>query len=298
MTPKPLSVRIALPLLLLLGACRGNGSTATSSSPPSATPEPTATSTPVLPTPTPVPLAARVNGEPITLAEFQAELARYQATGTNLATDAEAFVLEDLINQTLLAQGAREAGFTFDDVAYQERLGKLVEEAGGAQALADWMKAQGYTEESFRLALTRSVAVAWMRDQIVNAVPQVAEQVHARQILLYNSNQANSVLYQINSGVDFTLMAYQYDPLAGGDLGWFPRGYLTEKTLEDIAFSLQPEQYSDVIQTQLGYHILYVVERDPQHPLLPDARAVLQEKALQDWLEQHRKQSEIQVLVL
>jgi peptidyl-prolyl cis-trans isomerase C len=72
-----------------------------------------------------------------------------------------------------------------------------------------------------------------------------------------------------------------------------PRGYLLEPDLEEAAFSLEPGQYSDVIATEVGYHILLVLERDPQHPLSPDAYLVMQEKALQDWLAQKRAESEI-----
>jgi len=63
-----------------------------------------------------VPLAATVNGEEITLAEYQDELKRYQAeVGTELATEAEQRVLNELIDQLLLAQGAAEAGYLADE---------------------------------------------------------------------------------------------------------------------------------------------------------------------------------------
>ena len=140
------------------------------------------------------------------------------------------------------------------------------------------------------------MAAAWMRDQITGAVPWVADQVHARQILLYNSSDANDILSRLNSGEDFTTLAFQYDPATGGDLGWFPKGYLTEPALETAAFSLDPGKYSDVIQTPLGYHILLVIERDAQHPLTSDARMNLQEKALSNWLAARRAQSDIQIL--
>jgi hypothetical protein len=59
-----------------------------------------------------------VNGEAITLAEFEAELARFRAApgiaGTEMAQGGEQRVLEDLIAQVLLAQAALEAGFTLD----------------------------------------------------------------------------------------------------------------------------------------------------------------------------------------
>jgi peptidyl-prolyl cis-trans isomerase C len=282
--------------------------------PPTSTqlPSPAPTFTPLPPTSTPVPLAASVDGEGITMAEYQAELKRYQAaqqalsgtpsgtqntSGTNLATDGEKRVLDDLIDQVLLAQAAAKAGFVVDDSTLQARIDQLATQLGSAVALTDWMSAHGYSEQEFRQALRRGVAAAWMRDQIIASVPEVIEQAHARQILLYNSDQANQVLDQLRAGTDFVNLAFQYDPVTGGDLGWFPRGYLTESALEEAVFKLKPGEHTGVIQTQLGFHILLLIELDPQHPLDPTARLVLQTNALQDWLETQRKQSDIQVFL-
>jgi parvulin-like peptidyl-prolyl isomerase len=61
----------------------------------------------------------------------------------------------------------------------------------------------------------------------------------------------------------------------------------------EIAFSLEVGSYSQVIATQAGYHIIKLLERDPQHPLSPDERLALQELALWNWLAQRRGQSVI-----
>ena len=94
-----------------------------------------------------------------------------------------------------------------------------------------------------------------------------------------------------------TGVAVQYDPVTHGDLGWFPRGYLLDKKLEEIAFSLQPEAYSEVIETLAGYHILQVLEREAQRPLTPEALLAQQVQAVQDWLNERRSQTEIQILL-
>jgi peptidyl-prolyl cis-trans isomerase C len=238
------------------------------------------------------------------LEEYQAELTRYNAalnSGTDFATglleDPETFVINDLINQVLLAQSAFSAGFSLDNVAVQNRIDQLAVQAGGDQAMEKWLTANGYTDESFRQALERSLAGAWMRDQIILAVPAAAEQAHARQILLYNLDEANEVFAQLQSGGDFEALADMYDPVTGGELGWFPRGYLTMKELEDAAFSLEPGQHSPVIQTPLGFHIVKVLERDPARSLEPNARLILQGQALAEWLQQRRAQSDIQILL-
>jgi len=284
--------RLALILGLGLSACGSvSGTTAT------ATP-PLPTQTPLPPTPTPPPLAAIVNDEWITEEEFLAEVDRYQAAqedlGNDVSTDnAAQAVLDDMIAQVLLAQAARAEGFELSEAELGSRIDALASEVGGADALSTWQSEHGYTDETFQSALKNAAEAAWMRDKIIAAVPGTAEQVHARQILLYNEDTALNVEGQLNAGATFADLALLYDPNTGGELGWFPRGYLLEPELEEVAFSLEPGQYSDVITTEVGYHILLVVEREQQHPLSPDALLVMQEKALQDWLAQKRAESDI-----
>jgi peptidyl-prolyl cis-trans isomerase C len=261
------------------------------------TPAPTLTPSPS-PTPTPLPVVARVNGEAITLTEFEAELARYQAalSAEGQTETLEAMserVLGALIDEVLLAQAAQENGYSEDQAGTQARLEQLIADAGGEETFQRWLADNGYTLSSFQHALGRAAAAAWMRDQILTKVLETAEQVHARHILLYNSEQASQVLVELKSGKDFATLASVYDPVAAGDLGWFPRGYLTDLQLEEVAFSLQPGEYSQVISTPLGYHILQVIERAEARPLEADARLVLQTQALQEWLANRRSTSDI-----
>ena len=83
------------------------------------------------------------------------------------------------------------------------------------------------------------------------------------------------------------------DPLTHGDLGWVPRGYLLEPKIEEIAFSLGVGEHSEVIATDVGFHIVRVLAREPQRPLSPDAYLSLQELALKQWVEQQRQQANI-----
>ncbi len=261
--------------------------------------EPTRTVVPS--TATPVPMAAIVNGAGITLTEFQAEAARYEAsstiTGTILASDTNTIVLNELIDQTLMAQAAAEDGYTVDDTLIKTRIEALETKLGGSEALKAWQSDHGYSSEAFSSALERAIAAAWMRDQIITAVPETAEQVHILQILLLTQQEADQAYASLESGTDFLDLAAKYDPLTNGDLGWFPRGYLSDAAIEEAAFQLHDGEYSAVIHTPVGYHILYLLERDSQHPLQPDARRALQVKALQDWISQRRENSQIQVLV-
>ncbi len=150
---------------------------------------------------------------------------------------------------------------------------------------------------SFRRALRRSIAAAWQRDQVLAKAPTTAEQIHARQILVLNEDLANRLYAQLQAGADFATLALQVDPDSGGELGWFPKGYLLLPEIEQAAFSLQPGKYSPITKTSYGFHIVYVTERDPNRPLSADARLELQRKLLSNWLKERRAQSQVEILV-
>ena len=251
------------------------------------------TASPAPPTATPVPVAATVNGEGIPAAEYKAQVAQYVAAHKALSQsvsedDAAKAVLDDLIAQVLLAQGARAAGFKLSDSDLHARLQALEDQAGGPDKLTAWQSTNGYSADSFAVALKRSAEAAYMRDKIVTAVPKTAGQVHVRQILLYNERDAISIRNQLKGGADFDTLARIIDPKSGGELSWFPRGYLLEPKIEEAAFSMQVGDVSDIIQTEVGFDIIKVLERDPQHILSPDAYLTMQELALKDWVASQR----------
>jgi ABC-type glycerol-3-phosphate transport system substrate-binding protein len=284
---------IVLTLLTALGL-----SACASLSTPEIVSTPTASSTPEPPTATPEPMALTVNGEGITLVEFNAEVARYTAAQTALgktvdSATATGAVIEDIVAQMLLAQAARADGFTLDDAALQARIDSLAAQIGGAENLSKWESEHGYTEQTFRSALRRGAESAWMRDRIISTVPSTAEQVHVQQILLYNQDTAQSFLAQLNGGADFNELALRADPLTRGDLGWVPRGYLLDAKIEEAAFVLEVGGHSDVIATDVGFHILRVLARDPARPLSPDAYLALQELALKKWVEEQRQSASV-----
>ena len=202
-------------------------------------------------------------------------------------------MIDDLVSQILLAQAAHANGFTLDDAALQARIDALATQAGGADALSKWELGHGYTDQDFRSGLRRGAESAWMRDKIISTVPSTAEQVHVQQILLYNQDKAQEFLAQLRDGADFNDLALKADPVTRGDLGWVPRGYLLNTQIEDVASNLEVGQHSDVITTDVGFHIVRILERDPNRPLSPDALLALQELALKKWIEEQRAKANV-----
>jgi hypothetical protein len=103
----------------------------------------------------------------------------------------------------------------------------------------------------------------------------------------------------LENGADFAELAKQYSTdtasaSKGGDLGWFSRGQMV-KEFEDAAFSTPVGQFSDVVQTQYGYHIILVTDhRDASTPTFDDVadqvaqdyQASVRSQKFQDWYQQ------------
>lgn len=76
---------------------------------------------------------------------------------------------------------------------------------------------------------------------------------------------AQSLLDSIRAGADMSVLAKNYsdDPgsaALGGDLGFVKRGVFYPE-FEAAAFSLAEGEYSEVIESPVGFHIIYLVER-------------------------------------
>ena len=303
---KPILSRLGWVLVILttitIVGCRGEvvspqiDFTATAPTPP-IEPVPTPTITPL-----PEPLAVRVNEEGVLLVEYEAQMVQLQQADLELGIqrspeEQRQMVIDELVIQALLSQGAQREGFRVNDAMVQARLDQLMNQTDGPMVFLDWAAHMGYTPESIRTALERSIEAAWQRDRILAAAPATAEQVKARQILVRFQETAQNLYRRLEAGADFATLALQYDGLTGGDLGWFPRGYLTVPEVEEAAFNLQAGEYSPIIATTFGYHIVQVIEREENQPLSPDARLVFQLKALEDWLANERNNARIEILV-
>ncbi len=246
---------------------------------------------------TPIPMAFSINGQGFPLAVYQRELQRYgivkEALGQNEQQEVpKTFVLDNLIDQQLLVQAALNNGCTADPELIQQDWAQWMSNLPEGMTPETWLESNGYTEEEFRTAIATSFLESCQMTAITDSVPYEAEQIRASQILVKNRALTDGILNQLNVGAEFATLAYQYDPLTGGDLGWFPQGYLLQPAVDEAAFALQPGQFSPVIETELGFHVVYVYEREI-HPLSVDARKKLQQKALQDWLKAEREKSQI-----
>ncbi|MBI4770296.1 MAG: peptidylprolyl isomerase, partial [Chloroflexi bacterium] len=260
---------------------------------------------PVTPTPA---LAAIVNGEGISLSDYEQEVARYELAQATLGLDPgkqgdyRAQVLDTLIEQKVVEQAAALAGFTVSEAEAQAELERVKQETGGEEAFNNWLLANLYTADQFLAALKAQMLTAGLTEQIAASVPAADEQVHARHILVAGEAEAQALLAELQSGADFGELALANSldlstRPAGGDLGWFPRGALTAPEVEDAAFNLQPNELSGVIHSALGYHLVQTLERDPARELSPEALQLRRQQAVEAWVQEQVADADIQRLI-
>jgi parvulin-like peptidyl-prolyl isomerase len=205
-----------------------------------------------------------------------------------------------MIDDLLVLQDAAKQGVAVSDAEVEAEIQKGISTAGGQAKFEEQLKREGQTLDDARSTVRVQLLYQKMIAKVAGNL-QTSEQVHARHILVNSAGVAQALLQQLRGGADFGQLAQQASldtttQANGGDLGWFPRGKLIAKELEDAAFALQPGQMSEVVQSALGYHIVQTLERDPARKLEGADLVDAQRLAVENWLNGLRAQAKVQRL--
>ena len=261
------------------------------------------------------PSAARVNGQPILLADYEKQVTQFEAAlsdqeldlnseeGQLALTQIRRQVLEAMINQLLTEQAAAREGITISDEELEARIQADIQAVGDESRFEQWLADTNLTREDYRAILRSELIYGAMFEQVTATVPTSVEQVHVRYILLESEEEAQNVLAQLQAGGDFTALAREFSRdestrESGGDRGWFPQGLdLMPPEVEAAAFALEVGQTSGMIASQFGYYILQLLERDPDRPLSSEMRQSLKGQTFARWLEEQRAAATIERFV-
>ena len=74
---------------------------------------------------------------------------------------------------------------------------------------------------------------------------------------------------KLKNGVDFEVLARQYSDdsasaASGGDLGYISKGQMIEE-FEEALFSMDVGEVSEIVETQYGFHIIKVFDRQEEY---------------------------------
>lgn len=273
-------------------------------------------------------VAATVNGEDVPIADVQL---RYDAVSENpqfaeqveadetgeFEAQVQAEILTGLIRARLLAQGAEELGIELTDDDIEAKREEIVAEVGGEEAFEEVIETNNLTEDTVTsqlrdLALQDLVAEELTADldvdddEIEELYAQTYGTASARHILLETEEEAEAALGRVEAGEDFGALATELstDPSAqqnAGDLGEFNRGAMVPE-FDEAVFSAEAGDILGPIQTDFGFHVIEVLERDDGPPLSEvedELRDQLLEgernEVVQEWLNELTQEAEVTV---
>jgi len=275
---------------------------------PSATPSPlpTVTATP--------PLAARVNGQPILLSDFERQVAGAKgallvqdvgpatADGEAALAGLKQQVLETMIDAALVEQASVDLGIVLGATELDAQVRADVTAGGGSLAFAEWLTATGQTGEEYSAAVRASLLLQRVALAVTAGLPSQGEQVHLRRIDVDSLEAAEGILAQLQQGADFAQSAAEFVLDTGssggaGDIGWVPRG-LIEPQAEAIVFALQPGEVTGAVALGNGNYALFqVVERSADRPFSPGVQVELKAAAFRHWLADRRANAVVDRLI-
>ncbi len=201
---------------------------------------------------------ATVNGHNITERDIELAETEIGSDLGKLAPETRRRVLVEYVIETQLMADALEkekaaAGSDLDSaLAYFERRAKR----------------ETYFENKVKSSISEAAAKTFFNDRVKTMKPE--EEVKARHILVETEPEARDIKEKLARGGDFAELAGEYskDPGTkgnGGLLGFFSRGQMVPQ-FEEAAFSIEPNEVSEPVQSRFGWHVI-LVEEKRQKPL-------------------------------
>lgn len=260
-------------------------------------------------------LAARVNNVGVSLDAFNRQMAQAQdamlksfgidpksTQGQEALKSLKQQVLDQLINEVVIAQYADTRNIKVTDADLNARIAQMIQDAGSVDKLNEYLTKQQITLADLCIQVRNQILGDAALNDVTAPIPTQGEQVHVRHILVETTALATQVRDLARKpGADFAALAKQYskDETSkdnGGDLGWVPRGVLDPR-LEAVVFDLQIGQVSDVVTTQFGYHVAQVTEKDKSRALPPEVIQSVRQDAFLKWLQAMRQNIKIERFV-
>lgn len=204
-------------------------------------------------------------------------------------------VLDQLIDQRLQLQQARQRGISVDDAAVNEAMRSMAQSYGTDLAgLQARFRSRGLGPEALREDVRQQLIISRLRQRTVASEVQVTQQdvddflarveraseqrqqYHVRHILIGLPSDASSdeiaaarkraqeTIARLNGGADFSELASRISDgpraLSGGDLGWRRPAELPElftSALDDVS----PGEIAGPLRSPNGFHILKLVNQ-------------------------------------
>jgi foldase protein PrsA len=282
-------------------------------------------------------VVAKVNGESISTDQLNQQLDQLKKQYPNMFTGADGEgrlldfkqrLLDNIINQKLIEQAAKDKGIKVSDADIQKQIDQLKAGFKDQAQFDEALKSAGMTVDTLKLQI-RNQLVTQKLIESLSADSKVTEadiqsyydknkaqffqkaSKRASHILFKPEDKATAlkVLAEVKAGGDFAALAKKYSvdtatASKGGDLGWPTTAYVPE--FQAALDKLKKGQTTTaLVQTPFGWHIIRVTdERAGVQQPLSEVKAQIEQiivqqrkgDAYQTFLDDLRKKAKIEII--
>ncbi len=229
-----------------------------------------------------------VNGEEIYSDEYEKRVDRLKLHVQNLmgidfaTADGQEWlrvienrVIEEMIWETIFMQEIKDYGLEASSEEVDLAFAEYQEDYDSQEEFDLFLEEAGFTEEEYRELIKTNLLIDKLLDMQVGEFSVTEEElkeyyqnnigrysqderVAARHLLYDEEEKALEVLEAIESGDDFD--AYMED---GEELGYFGRGMMVPE-FEEAAFGMDVGEIKGPVETNFGFHIIYVYDREEE----------------------------------
>jgi len=203
-------------------------------------------------------------------------------------------ILEKMIEEEVIIQDAESKGLSVSDEEVETQFANFKEQVKNLPDYDQYLKDNNISDDFIKMQLRKDALIKVSKEHFLSENPVEeadalayyeenesefkSEEVEASHILIKTVDDnfvslseeeiaeartlAEDLLSRARAGEDFSELALTYSEdfasaQNGGDLGYFKRGVMV-KDFEDMAFSMEEGQISDLVETQYGFHIIKV----------------------------------------
>ncbi|WP_310440639.1 peptidylprolyl isomerase [Sulfuricurvum sp.] len=236
-----------------------------------------------------------VNGDEITSEEVNKVLlegtqGRFESLPADKQNELRHRIIEGMIAQELVYDDALKTG-VLDSKEYKQEYDTLM------NRLKVQLAAKMWEQEQFEAIKVDLNEIKAYFDANPNEFID-KEKIHARHILVKSKGEAESIIVMLKTlrgeklKQEFMAQAKtkSIGPSAakGGDLGYFPRGQMVP-SFNDAAFGMKKGSISSVpVQSQFGYHIIYIEDKKPAKKLgFESVKSFIEQRIKMDKFKAH-----------
>ena len=274
-------------------------------------------------------LVAMVNGEPITEDEFNTDYGVFKSLyekqlgddaleqvgqdGKTLGQSLKESILEKLIMEKLIAKDSSSMNISITEEEIDAQMEEYISAMGGQENFDKFLADNDITKEFFQSNMKKELLVDKHKIEFFNGITVSEDEskayfeankedlvvIKASHILVATEEEGKKVLERLKNGEDFaqvaTLESLESGSAAqGGELGYLSKGNMIAE-FEDAAFDLEEGEISDLVKTEVGYHIIYLQDRkDTYEELENDIILDLKEKEYLESIKVLRNKAKIE----